>query len=79
MKLWNPAAFFISLIMSMVMAAIFGILFPSFIGLQGLEWDLCLHMWPLRWVTAYLLINIIVYPIGSGLGEKVFGFDHRAK
>ena len=75
MKLWNPAAFFISLIMSMVMAVIFGILVPSFIGLQRLEWDLCLYMWPLRWLTAYLLINIIVYPIGFGLAEKVFNFN----
>ena len=75
MKLWNPAAFFISLIMSMVMAVIFGILVPSFMGLQGLEWDLCLYMWPLRWLTAYLLINIIVYPIGFGLAEKVFKFN----
>ena len=75
MKLWNPAAFFISLIMSMVMAIIFGMFVPSVMGLQGLEPDLCLYMWPLRWVTAYLLINIIIYPIGFGLAEKVFHFN----
>ena len=78
MKLWNPAAFFISLIMSMVMAIIFGMFVPSVMGLQGLEPDLCLYMWPLRWVTTYLLINIIVYPIGFWLAKKVFGFDPMA-
>lgn len=75
MKLWNPAAFFISLIMSIVMAVIFGMFVPSLMGLQGLEPDLCLYMWPLRWVTAYLLINIIIYPIGFGLAEKIFPFN----
>ena len=44
MKLWNPAAFFISLIMSMVMAIIFGMFVPSVMGLQGLEPDLCLYV-----------------------------------
>ena len=75
MKLWNPAAFFISLMMSMIMAIIFGMFVPSLMGLHGLEADLCLYMWPLRWVTAYLLINIIVYPIGFLLAKKVFGFN----
>ena len=69
MRLWNPAAFFISLMMSIIMPVIFGIAVPHAIGLPGLEIDLCLYMWPLRWVTAYLLINIIVYPIGFGLAE----------
>ena len=72
MKLWNPAAFFISLIMSIIMPVIFGIAVPHAIGLPGLEIDLCLYMWPLRWVAAYLLINIIVYPIGFALAKKVF-------
>ena len=75
MRLWNPAAFFISLMMSIIMPVIFGIAVPHAIGLPGLEIDLCLYMWPLRWVTAYLLINIIVYPIGFGLAEKVFNFN----
>ena len=78
MKLWNPAAFFISLMMSMIMAVIFGMFVPSLLGLQRLEPDLCLYMWPLRWITAYLLINIIIYPIGFYLANKVFGFDPMA-
>ncbi|WP_295722672.1 hypothetical protein [uncultured Methanobrevibacter sp.] len=75
MRLWNPAIFFISLMMSMIMAVIFGIAVPYAIGLPGLEPDLCLYMWPLRWVTAYLLLTIIIYPIGFELGKKVFNFN----
>lgn len=75
MKLWNPPAFFISLIMSMVMAVIFGMFIPHIFNISGLEWDLCLILWPLRWLTAYLLINIIIYPIGFMLAEKVFNFN----
>ncbi|MEE1335516.1 hypothetical protein [Methanobrevibacter sp.] len=40
---------------------------PSSIGWGGSR--------PVRWVTAYLLINIVIYPIGFGLAKKVFGFD----
>ena len=75
MKLWNPAAFFISLMMSMIMAIIFGMFVPYILNIPGLEWDLCLLLWPVRWVTAYLLINIIIYPIGFGLAERVFHFN----
>lgn len=79
MKLWNPAAFFISLMMSMIMAILFGILVPVVLSLEGsLPWDMCLYLWPLRWLTAYLLINIIIYPIGFGLAKIVFGFDPMA-
>ena len=78
MGLWNPAAFFISFMMSMIMPIIFGIYLPKFFGLPGLSWDLCLYMWPIRWLTAYLLINIVIYPIGFGLAKKVFGFDPMA-
>jgi hypothetical protein len=71
MKLWNPAAFFISLIMSFLMCAIFGL--P-----MGMPVDALFYLWPIRWVTAYLLINIVVYPIGFGLAKIVFGFDPMA-
>ena len=75
MGLWNPAAFFISFMMSMIMPIIFGIYLPKFFGMPGLSWDLCLYMWPIRWLTAYLLINTVIYPIGFGLAKKVFGYD----
>ena len=75
MRLWNPAAFFISLMMSMIMAIIFGMFVPYLLNIPGLEWDLCLILWPVRWVTAYLLINIVIYPIGFGLAELVFHFN----
>ena len=68
MNIWNPAAFFISLMMSFIMAAIFGL--P-----MGMPIDALFYLWPVRWVTAYLLINIIIYPIGFGLAEKVFHFN----
>jgi hypothetical protein len=72
MGLWNPAAFFISLMMSFMMAAIFGLT-------MGMPVDLLFILWPVRWVTAYLLINIAIYPIGFGLAKKVFGFDPMAQ
>ena len=72
MKLWNPAAFFISLMMSFIMAAIFGL--P-----MGMPVEALFLLWPVRWLTAYLLINIIIYPIGFGLAKKVFGFDPMAQ
>lgn len=71
MRLWNPTAFFISLMMSFIMAAIFGLT-------MGMPVDLLFILWPVRWVTAYLLINIIIYPIGFGLAKKVFGFNPMA-
>jgi len=72
MGLWNPAAFFISLMMSFIMAAIFGL--P-----MGMPFEYLFYLWPARWVTAYLLINIVIYPIGFGLAKKVFGFDPMAQ
>ena len=72
MGLWNPAAFFISLMMSFIMAAIFGL--P-----MGMPFEYLFYLWPVRWVTAYLLINIIIYPIGFGLAKKVFVFDPMAQ
>ncbi|MBQ7928989.1 MAG: hypothetical protein IJ287_09675 [Methanobrevibacter sp.] len=72
MGLWNPAAFFISLMMSFIMAAIFGL--P-----MGMPFEYLFYLWPVRWVTAYLLINIVIYPIGFGLAKKVFGFDPMAQ
>lgn len=71
MRLWNPAAFFISLMMSFIMAAIFGLT-------MGMPVDLLFILWPVRWVTTYLLINIIIYPIGFGLAKRVFGFNPMA-
>ena len=72
MGLWNPAAFFISLMMSFIMAAIFGL--P-----MGMPFEYLFYLWPVRWATAYLLINTIIYPIGFGLAKKVFGFDPMAQ
>ena len=72
MGLWNPAAFFISLMMSFIMAAIFGLS-------MGMPFEYLFYLWPVRWVTAYLLINIVIYPIGFGLAKKVFGFDPMAQ
>ena len=41
MKLWNPIAFFISLIMSIVMPLIFAT--P-----MGMPLEICFLMWPIR-------------------------------
>lgn len=71
MRLWNPAAFFISLMMSFIIALIFGLT-------MGMPVEWLFYLWPVRWVTAYLLINIVIYPIGFGLAKKVFGFDPMA-
>lgn len=79
MRLWNPAAFFISLMMSMIMAIIFGMAVPYLLNIPCLDWHTCLSLWPVKWLTAYLLINITIYPIGFGLAKKVFGFDPMAQ
>lgn len=71
MKLWNPAAFFISLIMSFFNVC-------NIRTTKGMPVDSLFYLWPVRWVTAYLLINIVVYPIGFGLAKIVFGFDPLA-
>lgn len=64
-KLWNPFAFFISLIMSLLMPLIFAI--P-----MGMPIITCLVYWPLRWVVAYFLVTLIVNPASFKLAEKVF-------
>ncbi|WP_296861143.1 hypothetical protein [uncultured Methanobrevibacter sp.] len=67
MKVWNPVAFFISLIMSIVMALIFS--YP-----QGMPVWLCFALWPVRWPVAYFFSNFICNPIGFKLAVKVFNF-----
>ena len=67
MKIWNPVAFFISLIMSIVMALIFS--YP-----QGMPVWLCFALWPIRWPVAYFFSNFICNPIGFKLAVKVFNF-----
>ena len=67
MKVWNPVAFFISLIMSIVMALIFS--YP-----QGMPVWLCFALWPTRWPVAYFFSNFICNPIGFKLAVKVFNF-----
>ena len=48
MKLWNPVAFFISLMMSLFMPLIFVI--PS-----GMPFEVCLIQWPIRWFIAIFI------------------------
>lgn len=67
MKIWNPVAFFISLIMSIVMALLFS--YP-----QGMPVWLCFALWPVRWPVAYFFSNFICNPIGFKLAVKVFNF-----
>ena len=50
MKLWNPIAFFISLIMSIIMPLIFAT--P-----MGMPVEICFLMWPVRRVIAYFEIG----------------------
>lgn len=67
MKIWNPVAFFISLIMSIVMVLIFS--YP-----QGMPVWSCFALWPVRWPVAYFFSNFICNPIGFKLAVKVFNF-----
>ncbi len=67
MKIWNPVAFFISLIMSIVMVLIFS--YP-----QGMSVWSCFTLWPVRWPVAYFFSNFICNPIGFKLAVKVFNF-----
>lgn len=64
---WNPIAFFISLIMSLVMPLIFAI--PN-----GMPLDVCLLWWPVRWVVAYFIVTLFVNKISFKLAMKVFNF-----
>ncbi|MDO5828352.1 MAG: hypothetical protein Q4Q19_08835 [Methanobrevibacter sp.] len=66
--LWNPIAFFMSFMMSMLMPAIFGL--TTSMSIEQYIWQA-----PLRWFVAYLLIDLIVLKSGFYLAEKVFGFD----
>ena len=67
MNLWNPITFFVSFIMSGVVAFIFGI--PN-----GLSVEMWFEMWPVRWLVAYLMVVIFVDDISFKLAMKVFGF-----
>ena len=42
---------------------------------MGMSTEMLFYLWPVRWVTAYLLINIVIYPIGFGLAELVLGWE----
>lgn len=66
--LWNPIAFFMSFMMSMLMPAIFGL--TTSMSIEQYIWQA-----PLRWFVAYLLIDLFVLKSGFYLAEKVFGFD----
>ena len=79
MKLWNPLAAIITLLMSIFMAIIFSMMVPSFMGMTGMDPNLCLLLWPLRWIIAYLLIILIVYPLSLNLAEKIFHFNPNEK
>lgn len=68
MNIWNPMAFFISLIMSLLMPLIFAT--P-----MGMPLTMCFQLWPLRWVVAYFLVVVIVNPVSFKLANKVFNFE----
>ena len=72
--LWNPIAFWISLMMSIIMPIIFGVI-PFYITGNGISLENCLLMWPIRWLVAYLLINTFVRSTGMKLAKKVFNFE----
>lgn len=65
--LWNPLAFFISLMMSIIMPVIFAV--PS-----GMPLEICFLYWPLRWVAAYFIVTLFVNKIAFRLAQKVFNF-----
>lgn len=73
-RLWNPVAFWISLMMSIIMPIIFGVI-PYYLNGYGISLENCFILWPLRWVVAYLLINTFVRDIGLKLAAKVFKFN----
>ena len=64
---WNPIAFFISLLMSLIMPLLFAI--PN-----GMPLEVCLLWWPVRWVVAYFIVTLFVNKISFKLAQKVFGF-----
>ena len=66
--LWNPIAFFMSFMMSMLMPAIFGL--TTSMSIEQYIWQA-----PLRWFVAYLLIDLFVLKFGFYMAEKVFDFD----
>ncbi|MDO5849422.1 MAG: hypothetical protein Q4P18_07795 [Methanobrevibacter sp.] len=68
MKLWNPVAFFISLIMSLLMPLIFA-------TSMGMPIEICLLYWPLRWLVAYMIVTIFARPASLKLAKKIFGFE----
>ena len=67
--LWNPLAFFISLMMSFIMPLIFGV--PN----GQLSADVLFYMWPVRWVVAYFIVSQIVNPVSFKLAVKILGFN----
>ena len=70
--LWNPLAFFISLMMSFIMPAVFAL--PT----GHLSFEFLVYLWPLRWVVAYLLVSQIVNPLAFKSAVKLFGFNPNA-
>lgn len=66
-RIWNPFAFFISLIMSLIMPLIFAV--PS-----GMPISVLFLWWIVRWPVAYFLVVLIVNPISLKLAMKVFNF-----
>lgn len=70
MKLWNPPAFFISLMMSLFMPIIFAI--P-----HGMALETCVIYWPIRWVVAYFIVTLFVQPFSFKLAGRIFNFDPR--
>lgn len=73
-RLWNPVAFWISFMMSIIMPIIFGVI-PYYFSGNGISLENCLILWPLRWIVAYLLINTFVRDTGLKLAAKVFKFN----
>lgn len=65
--LWNPLAFFISLMMSIIMPLIFAV--PS-----GMPLEICFLYWPFRWVVAYFIVTLFVNKIAFKLAKEIFDF-----
>lgn len=73
-NLWNPVAFWMSFIMSMIMPLIFAV-FPYYLLGNGVSLENWLLLAPIRWFVAYLLVNIFVRNIAFKLAIKIFGFN----
>lgn len=68
-RLFNPVAFFISFFMSFIMPFLLAYILGS-MPLEGL-----IYGWPLRWLVAYILVNLAIRPISIKCAIKVFNYE----